>query len=183
MLGLGFMAILKKALWGCSNANAGINRLNELTEACPKANTPDHFFVRNPNVVSSQQLIPLPLIHDVKEGIKEINAINGDVCLQEIFKKLKKDHAGHVPMDQFKYRITNHQTIKFKGWLMYVQLAYKAASLCISFVFPIIRRLLPNPFRRNKERVRQYRIVRQPRQDIELRQRIRPSSPADLSNP
>ena len=25
-----------------------------LTEACPKANTPDHFFVRNPHVVSSQ---------------------------------------------------------------------------------------------------------------------------------
>ena len=26
-----------------------------LTETCPKANTPDHFFVRNPHVVSSQQ--------------------------------------------------------------------------------------------------------------------------------
>ena len=72
------------------------DHLLTLTEACPKANTPDHFFVRNPHVVSSQQLIPLPLIHDAKEWRKEINATNEDVNLQEIFKELKKDHDGHV---------------------------------------------------------------------------------------
>ena len=92
----------------------GIHLLS-LTEACPKANTPDHFFVRNPHVVSSQQLIPLSLIHDAKEWLKEINATNEDVNLQEIFKELKKDHAGHVPMDKFKYRVTHHQTIKYRG--------------------------------------------------------------------
>ena len=83
-----------------------------LTEECPKAYTPEHFFVRNPHVVSSQQLIPLPLIHDAKEWLKEINATNKDVELQEIFKELKKDHAGRVPMDKFKYRVTHHQTIR-----------------------------------------------------------------------
>ena len=163
-----------------------------LTEACPKANTPDHFFVRNPHVVSSQQLIPLWLIQDAKEWIKEINATNKDVNLREIFKELKKDHSGHVPMDKFKHRVINHQSIKYRGWLTYLQLAmtifgvivivYKTASLCISFVFPFIRRLLPNPIRRRRDRVRQYRIVRQPRQNIELSQRIRPSAPSLSSN-
>ena len=164
-----------------------------LTEACPKANTPHHFFVRNPHMVSSQQLIPLPLIHDAKEWLREINATNEDVDLQTIFKKLKKDHAGRVPMDKFKYRVTHHQTIKYRGWLMHLQLAltafgvvviaYKVASISISYIFPFIQRLLPSRFRRKRDRVRQYRIVRQPRQNIELRQRIRPSAPADSSNP
>ena len=33
-----------------------------LTENCPKANTPDHVFTRNPHVVSWQEMIALPLI-------------------------------------------------------------------------------------------------------------------------
>ena len=133
------------------------------------------------------------MIHDAKEWIKEINATNEDVNLQEIFKELKKDHAGHVPMDKFKYRVMHHETIKYKGWLMYLQLAltvfgvvviaYKAVSISISYIFPFIRRLLPNRFQRKRDRVRQYSIVRRPRQDKELRQRIRPSAPADSSNP
>ena len=102
-----------------------------LMEECPKAITPDHFFVRNPHVVSSQQLIPLPLIHDAKEWLKEINATNEDVDLQEIFKELKKDHAGRVPMDKFKYRVTHHQTIKFRSWLLYLQIALTIVGVVI----------------------------------------------------
>ena len=33
------------------------------SDNCPKAITPDHIFIRNPHVVSSQQLIALPLTH------------------------------------------------------------------------------------------------------------------------
>ena len=164
-----------------------------LTEACLKANTPDNFFVRNPHVASSQQLIPLPLIHDAKEWLREINATNEDVDLQEIFKELEKDHAGHVPMDKFKYRVTHHQTIKFRGWLMYLQLAltvfgvvviaYKAASLRISYIFPFIQRLLPDRFCRKRDRVRQYHVICRPPQDLELRQHFCPSAPADSLNP
>ena len=64
-----------------------------------------------------------------------------------------------------------------------IVIAYKSASLCISYIFPFIRRLLPNRFRRKRDRVRQYPIVRRPRQDMELRQHIHPSAPADSSNP
>ena len=163
-----------------------------LTEDCPKANTPDHFFVRNPHVVSSQQLIPLPLIQDAKEWIKEINATNEDVSLNEIFKELKMDYSGHVPIDKFKHRIVNRRIIKYRSWLTYLQLAmtmlgviiitYKTVSVCISSGLPLIRRLIPNLMRRKKDRVREYRIVRQPRQNIELRQRICPSAPPLSSN-
>ena len=58
-----------------------------------------------------------------------------------------------------------------------IVIAYKTASFCVSSGFPLIRRLLPNPLRRKRNRVREYRIVRQPRQNIELCQRIRPSAP------
>ena len=84
-----------------------------LTEECPKANAPDHFFVWNPHVVSSQQLIPLPLIQDAKECIKEINATNEDVNLNENFKELKTDYLGHVPIDKFKHRVVNYRTIRY----------------------------------------------------------------------
>ena len=96
-------------------------------------------------------------------------------------------------MDKFRYRVTHHQTIRFRSWLTYLQLAltiigvvvilYNLASLCISYLFPFIARLLPDRFRRKKDRVRQYRVIRRPRQDMELRQCIRPSAPADSSNP
>ena len=35
ILGLGFMAILKKALWGCHMANAGVNGLHDPFSAVP----------------------------------------------------------------------------------------------------------------------------------------------------
>ena len=97
-----------------------------------------------------------------------------------------------MPIDKFKHRIVNHRTIKYQSWLTYLQLAmtilgviiiaYKTISVCISFGFPLVRRLIPNFMRRKKDRVRQYCIVRQPRQNIELRQKIRPSVPSLSSN-
>ena len=102
-----------------------------LTEECPKANTPDHFFVRNPHVVSSLQLKPLPLIHDAKEWLNEINGTDNNADMQEIFKELKMEHTGHVPMDKFRYRVTHHQVIRFKSWFTYVQLALTVIGLLI----------------------------------------------------
>ena len=165
----------------------GISLLT-LTKECPKANTPDHFFVRNPHIISSQELIPLPLVHDAKEWLKDVNATDEGVDLQEIFKELSQDHTGRVPMDKFKYRVIHHQTFRFKSWLTYLQLtltvigvvvlSYNFVALSVKYLFPLISRLVPERFRRRRDRVRQYRIIRRPRQDIELRQRIRPSAPA-----
>ena len=44
-----------------------------LLDNCPKANTPDHIFTRNPHVVSSQQLIALPLIQTAAEWFNTID--------------------------------------------------------------------------------------------------------------
>ena len=164
----------------------GIHLLT-LTKECPKANTPDHFFVRNPHIVSSQELILLPLVHDAKEWLKDVNATDEGVDLREIFKELKQDHTGRVPMNKFKYRVIHHQTFRFKTWLMYLQLtltvigvvvlSYNFITLSIKYLFPLISRFIPERFRRKKDKIRQYRVIRRPRQDIELRQRIRPSAP------
>ena len=93
-----------------------------LTENCPKANTLDHFFIRNPHVVSSQRLIPLPLIQDAKEWLKEINATKEDVNLNEIFKELQADYSGRVPIDKFKHRVANRKIIQYRSWLSYLKL-------------------------------------------------------------
>ena len=164
----------------------GIHLLT-LTKECPKANTPDHFFVRNPHIVSSQELISLLLVHDAKEWLKDINATDKDVDLQEIFKELNQDHTGCVLMDKFKYRVVHHQTFMFKTWLTYLQLSltvigvvvltYNFIALSVKYLFPLISRFVPERFRRKKDKIRQYRAIRRPCQDIELRQRIRPSPP------
>ena len=143
-----------------------------LMEDCPKANTLDHFFVWNPHIVSSQQLVPLPLLQDAKEWIKEINATDDNVNLSEIFKELKTSYSGNVPIDKFKHRVVNHRIIKYQSWLTYLQIAmtflglivivYKTANICVSSGFPLIGKLLPGSMRRKKDRVKQYRIVRQP---------------------
>ena len=122
----------------------GIHLLT-LTKECPKANTPDHFFVRNPHIVSSQELIPLPLVHDAQEGLNNINATDEGVNLQEIFKDLNQDHTGCVPMDKFRYRVIHHQTFRFKTWLTYLQLGltvigvvvltYNLIALCVKYLF------------------------------------------------
>ena len=64
-----------------------------------------------------------------------------------------------------------------------VAIAYKAAAISISYIFPLIRILLPNRFRRKRDKVRKYRVILRPRQDMELRQCFHPSAPADSSNP
>ena len=145
-----------------------------LTENCPKANTPDHFFVRNPHVVSSQQLIPLPLIQDAKEWLKEVNATKEDVNLNEIFKELQVEYSGRVPIDRFKHRVANRKMIQYQNWLSYLQLVmtmigvllitYKIISICRTKGFPLIKRLMPNLIRRKRDRVKEYRIVRPSRQ-------------------
>ena len=119
------------------------------------------------------------------------NATDNDLDLQDIFKELKQDHIGRVPMNKFKYRLVHHQTFRFKTWLSYLQLgltvigvvvlAYNFLVLCKRYLLPLISRLVPNRFRRKNDRVRQYHVIRRPRQDIELRQRIRPSAPPSSS--
>ena len=168
----------------------GIHLLT-LTKECPKANTPDHFFVRNPHIISSQELIALPLVHDAKEWLKDINATDNGLDLPNIFKELKQDHTGRVPMNKFKYRLVHHQTFRFKTWLSYLQLGltvigvvvltYNFLALCKRYLLPLISRLFPSRFRRKNDKVRQYHVIRRPRQDIELRQRIRPSAPPSSS--
>ena len=130
----------------------GIHLLT-LTKECPKANTPDHFFVRNPHIVSSQELIPLQLVHDAKEWLKDVNATDEGVDLQEIFKELNQDHTGRVPMDKFKYRVIHHQTFRFKAWLTYLQLTltvigvgvipYNFIALSVKYLFPLVSRFVP----------------------------------------
>ena len=120
-------------------------------------------------MVSSQRLIPLPLIQDAKEWLKEINATKEDVNLNEIFKELQTDYSGRVPIDKFKHRVANRKIIQYQSWLSYLQLVmtvigvllitYKISSICMSKGLPLIKRLMPNLTRRKKDRVREYRIV------------------------
>ena len=56
-----------------------------LTESCPKANTPDHVFTRNPHIVSSQHLIALPLIQKAVRWFDTIEQRFQGIDLEPIF--------------------------------------------------------------------------------------------------
>ena len=56
-------------------------------------------------------------------------------------------------------------------------ISYNFIALSVKYLFPLVARLIPERFRRKKDRIRQYRVILRHRQDIELRHRIRPSAP------
>ena len=67
-----------------------------LSDDCPKANTPDHIFIRNLHVVSSQQLIALPLIQTAAERFNIIDNRFEGIDLNPIFGEIQSANEGPV---------------------------------------------------------------------------------------
>ena len=76
-----------------------------LTELCLKANTPDHVITRNPDVVSSQQLIALPLIQKAARWFETIEQRFKGIDLKPIFEELQIEQEGPISIQQFRHRI------------------------------------------------------------------------------
>ena len=111
-----------------------------LSDTCPKANTPDHIFIRNPHVVSSQQLISLPNVQTASSWFDKIeNSLTG-VDLDPILGEAKSHIEGPISIDVFRKQIETKTTRFYKDIIDYIQLALTAVA--VTYVIYLILKLL-----------------------------------------
>ena len=143
-----------------------------LTESCPKANTPDHVFTRNPQVVSTQQLIALPLIQRAVRWFDTIEQRFQGISLETIFEELHLEQEGPISIQQFRHHIETDTKMFYRDIIDYVQLALASiARLYLTYLIDKFFRyyvFTKIPFCcgicKKDSRVKQYTVVtRQPK--------------------
>ena len=143
-----------------------------LSEACPRANTPDHVFTCNPQVVSSQQFIALSLIQRAAIWFDTIEQRFQGIGLKPIFEELHFTQEGPISIQQFRHQIETDSKMFYRDILDYVQLALTGiASLYLMYLIVTFLRYyvfprIPFCCRKGKKdsRIKEYTVVsRQPK--------------------
>ena len=193
--------------WICHDGSSKVETISgvyilTLTEACSKANTPDHVFNRNPHVVSSQQLIALTLIQKAERWFQTIEQRFKGIDLEPIFEELQLETEGPISIQQFRHRIETDTKKFYVTIIDYVQLTltgiatlylvYLLIGFLRKYVFPKVP-FCCKPCKKSS-RVKQYRVVtRQPKQFKPSRKaknliseellKVQPSAPVSNINP
>ena len=100
-----------------------------LSDNCPKANTPDYIFTRNPHVVSSQQLIALPLIQTAAEWFNTIDNSFTGIDLKPTLEEVSSSREGPVSIEVFRNQIETKNTRFYRNVIDYVQLVLTAIAV------------------------------------------------------
>ena len=101
----------------------------ELDDTCPEAHTMDHLFVRNPNFLSSQELIALPLIQDPTKWFESLNQDLKGIRLEDAFNQAQEDFPGSLTMAALKRTIRNATEDTYRQVLDYIQLGLTGLAL------------------------------------------------------
>ena len=113
-----------------------------LSDTCPKANTPDHIFIRNPHVVSSQQLISLPNVQTASSWFDKIGNSLAGIDLDPILTEAKSYIEGPISIDVFRKQKETKTTRFYKDIIDYIQLALTAVA--VTYVIYLFLKLLRN---------------------------------------
>ena len=113
-----------------------------LSNTCPKANTPDHIFTRNPHVVSSQQLIPLPNVQTAVKWFDQLDNSLAGIDLDPIFEEVKLTREGPISIEVFRKQIETKNTRFYKDIIDYIQLALTA--IAVSYAVYLVMKHLRN---------------------------------------
>ena len=138
-----------------------------LSDTCPKANTPDHIFTRNPHVVSSQQLITLPSMQNAVQWFKTIDNSFSGTQLEPVLEEIKTIRDGPISIETFRKQIERKKTRFYKEIIDYVQLALTAVAVtyAIYLLLKVIRNRIFTripwccTFCKKDKRVKQYVAV------------------------
>ena len=192
--------------WICHDGSSKVETISgvyilTLTEACSKANTPDHVFNRNPHVVSSQQLIALTLIQKAKDGSNHRTTVQR-YRFGTHLRELQLETEGPISIQQFRHRIETDTKKFYVTIIDYVQLTltgiatlylvYLLIGFLRKYVFPKVP-FCCKPCKKSS-RVKQYRVVtRQPKPFKPSRKaknliseellKVQPSAPVSNINP
>ena len=116
----------------------------ELNDTCPKANTPDHLFVRNSQILASQQLIALPLVHEASRWINTLTNDFKNVRIPSLLDELKNDVNAPVSMKTFRNFLENRDWNVAMEYVDFLQLGLTAIALLLITYFSVcqIRRII-----------------------------------------
>ena len=110
----------------------GIYNLN-LSDECPRASTPDHLFVRTPDLLlGSQELIALPLLARSEEWLGKIDEELDLTSVLDSMERLPQlDRT--VPLTTFREHLHNQtfKTYKFVESVIVASVAYAAISVSL----------------------------------------------------
>ena len=113
--------------WNCVEGSTKVETIDgvyllTLTEECPKATTPDHLFLRNPDILPAQRMIALPLVQQATEWFDSMEDGLKQVNLDEIFDELVSTNDGPVTIQTFRNHIMNHYLEHVKKYVDYGQM-------------------------------------------------------------
>ena len=111
-----------------------------LSDTCPKANTPDHIFIRNPHVVSSQQLIALPNVQTAAKWFDNKDNSFAGIDLKPALEEVESTREGPISIEVFRKQIETKNTRFYKNVVDYVQLALTA--IAVTYAIYLILKLL-----------------------------------------
>ena len=113
-----------------------------LSDACPKANTPDHIFTRNPHVVSSQQLTALPSVQTAAKWFETLDKSFTGIQLKPVFEEVKSIKDGPISIEVFRKQIETKNTRFYKDVIDYVQLVLTA--IAVTYAAYLLLKILRN---------------------------------------
>ena len=111
-----------------------------LSDTCPKANTPDHIFIRNPHVVSSQQLIALPSVQMAAKWFYNIDNSFAGIDLKPVLEEIKSTREGPISIEVFRKQIKMKNTRFYKDVIDYIQLAL--TTIAVAYAIYLLLKLL-----------------------------------------
>ena len=129
----------------CLDGNAQVETIEgvyilTLSDSCPKANTPDHIFKRNPHVMSSQQLITLPLMQTAAEWFDTIDNSFVGIDLKPVLEEVKSSREGPISIEVFRNQTEAKNTRFYKNIIDYVQLDLTA--IAVTYAIYLLLKLL-----------------------------------------
>ena len=147
--------------WSCNEGSKvdsiqGVTII-KLSKRCPKANTPDHIFIRNPTIATKREVVTLPALQNNTEWFENIRDEFRNYDLKAELQAIHQTNPGPVPLVTFRKELESKNTRMIELYFGYVQ--YVTTSIvvliCLRYLigwmrFLPIRRLL-NIRRRGKQ--------------------------------
>ena len=113
--------------------------LLNLTDDCHKANTPDHWFTRDHNVIDTQDMVTLTLLPSATNWLGDLAEELNKIDIKEFINEIKEDTNGSptISMAQFRSTLKRRQF----AYLLYIKEHYEN-SLTILLTLYISYRIL-----------------------------------------
>lgn len=110
----------------------------KLDDECPTASTKSHYFERDKTVMSSGQILSIPLLPESSNWIKTIRDEFQSTDMKEILQDIKYEVNGPVSLERLRRVVREQEYNRYLTYLWYVQLVL--TFLALLYILLIIGR-------------------------------------------